>query len=78
MISSSCAGVAAAAAVGKVSKDEKHLAAVEKVGLDFIPLVAGTFEVWALFALKTLQSIADHTNAHNHVPRKVARENLLQ
>ena len=32
----SCAGVAAAA--GEVAKDKKHLAAVEKVGSDFIPL----------------------------------------
>jgi len=30
-----CAGVAAAA--GEVAKDVKHLAAVEKVGSDFIP-----------------------------------------
>ena len=35
--SASCAGVAAVA--GEVAKDEKHLAAVEKVGSDFIPLV---------------------------------------
>ena len=40
----SCAGVAAAA--GEVAKDEKHLAAVEKVGSDFIPLVVETFGVW--------------------------------
>ena len=35
--STSCAGVAAAA--GELAKDEKHLAAVMKVGADFIPLV---------------------------------------
>jgi len=33
--SSACAGVAAAA--GELAKDEKNLAAVEKVGADFIP-----------------------------------------
>ena len=33
--STSCAGVAAAA--GELAKDEKHLAAVMKVGADFIP-----------------------------------------
>ena len=37
--SASCAGVTAA--TGEVTKDEKHLAAVEKVGSDFIPLVVG-------------------------------------
>ena len=35
--STSCAGVAAAA--GELAKDEKHLAAVMKVGTDFNPLV---------------------------------------
>ena len=73
----SCAGVAAAAA-GEVAKDEKHLAAVEKVGSDFIPLVVETFGVWTPFALKTLQSIADRTTPRSGVPRKVARKNLLQ
>jgi len=42
--SSACAGVAAAA--GELAKDEKHLAAVEKVGADFIPLVVESFGVW--------------------------------
>jgi len=56
--SASCAGVAAAA--GEVAKDEKHLATVEKVGSDFIPLVQ-TFAVWTQFALKTLYAIADRT-----------------
>jgi len=38
--------VAAAAAAGEVVvKDEKYLAAVEKVGSDFIPLVVETFGV---------------------------------
>ena len=36
------AGVAAAAEV--VAKDEKHLAAVEKVGSDFIPVVSSVLE----------------------------------
>ena len=51
----SCAGVTAAA--GEIAKDEKHLAAVEKVGSDFIPLVVETFGVWTPFALKTLQNV---------------------
>jgi len=32
-----------AAAAGELAKDEKHLAAVEKVGADFIPLAVETF-----------------------------------
>jgi len=32
--------VAAAAAAGEVSKDKKHLGAVEKVESDFIPLAS--------------------------------------
>ena len=55
-----------------------HLAAVEKVGSDFIPLVVETFGVWTLFTLKTLQNIADHTTPRSGVPWKVARKNLLQ
>jgi len=55
--SASCAGEAVAA--GEVAKDEKHLAAVEEVGLDFIPLVVETFGVWTQFALKILYAIAD-------------------
>ena len=39
------------AAVGELAKDEKHLAAVVKVGADFIPLVVETFGVWTPFAL---------------------------
>ena len=74
--SASCAGVAAAA--GEVAKDEKHLAAVEKVGSDFIPLVVETFGVWTPFALKALCTIADLTTPCSGVPRRVARRNLLQ
>ena len=55
--STSCAGVAAAA--GELAKDEKHLAAVMKVGADFIPLVVETFGVWTPFALRSLNIIAD-------------------
>jgi len=55
--SASCAGVAAVA--GEVSKDEKHLAAVEKVGSDFIPLAVESFGVWTPLALKMLHLIAD-------------------
>jgi len=53
--STSCAGVAAAA--GELAKDEKHLAAVEKAGADYIPLVVETFGVWTPFALCTLNII---------------------
>jgi len=67
-----------AAAAGEVAKDEKHLAAVEKVGSDFIPLVVETFGVWTQFALKTLHVIAHRTTPHSGVPQKVARMNLLQ
>ena len=44
--SASCAGMAAA--TGEVAKDEKHLAAVEKVESDFICLVVETFGIWTL------------------------------
>ena len=74
--SASCAGVAAVA--GKVSKDEKHLAAMEKVGSDFIPLVVETFGVCTPFALKTLFVIADRTTTRSSVLCKLARKNLLQ
>ena len=67
-----------AAAGGEVAKDEKHLAAVEKVGSDFIPLVIECFGVWTPFALKTLCTIADHTTPHSGVPRNLVRKNLLQ
>jgi len=36
-----------------VAEDEKHLAAVEKVGADFIPLVVECFGVWTPFAFKS-------------------------
>jgi len=49
---SSFAGVAAAA--GEVAKDEKHLAAVEKVGSDFMPLVVKAFGTWTPFCFKTI------------------------
>ena len=74
--SASCAGVAAAA--GEVAKEEKHLAAVEKVGSDFIPLVVQTFGVWTPFALKMLYVVADCSTPRSGVPRKLARKNLLQ
>ena len=72
----SCTGVAAAAV--EVAKVDKHLAAVEKVGSDFFPLVVETFGVWTSFALKALQNIADRTTPHSSVPQKVAKKNLLQ
>ena len=40
-----------ATTAGEVAKDEKYLAAVEKVGSDFVPLVIETFGVWTSFAL---------------------------
>jgi len=33
-----------ATAAGELAKDEKHLAAVEKMGADFIPLIVETLE----------------------------------
>jgi len=73
----SWAGVAAAAA-GEAAKDKKHLAAVEKVGSGFIPLVVETFGFWTPFALKQL--LADLTTPCSGVPRKIAtvEKNLLQ
>ena len=66
------------AAAGEVAKDERHLAAAEKVESDFVPLVVETFRVWTLFALKTLQIIADLSNPCSCIHQKVARKNLLQ
>jgi len=68
--SASCAGVAAAA--GEVAKDEKHLAAVEKVGSDFIPLVVETLGVWTPFALKMLYVVTDRSTPRSGVPHKLA------
>ena len=64
-----------AAAAGKLAKDEKHLAAVEKVGADFIPLVVETFGVWMPFALCNLHIIADRTTLRSDVPSKFFRRN---
>jgi len=61
-----------AAAAGEVAKDDKHLAAVEKVDSDFIPLVVETFGIWTPF-VKQLQLIADHTT-----PIAVFQEKLLE
>ena len=47
--------------LGRGSKDEKHLAVVEKVGSDFIPLVVESFEVWTPLALKIIHLFADCT-----------------
>ena len=68
-----CAGVVAAA--GELAKDEKHLAAVVKVGADFIPLVVETFGVWTPFALRSLNIIADRTT---WCSSQVSKKNLLQ
>ena len=61
-----------------MAKDEKHLAAVEKVGTDFIPLVVECFGVWTPFALIMLKTIADRTTPQSGVTPKLARKNLLQ
>ena len=61
-----------------LAKDEKHLAAVESTGSDFIPLVVECYGVWTPFVLKTLQTIADRATSRSDVPPKVARKNLLQ
>ena len=80
--SAACAGVAAAA--GELAKDEKHLAAVEKAGSEFVPLVVECFGVWTPFALRMLRIIADCTIPRSGVPTKLAiptklaRKNLLQ
>jgi len=71
--SASCAGVAAAA--GELAK---HLAAVEKAGADFIPLVVETFGVWIPFALRILNIIANRSTPRSGVPPRLARKNLLQ
>ena len=65
-------------AAGEMVKDEKHLAAVEKVGSDFIPLVVESFRVWTPFALMTLRTIVDHTTPCSGVPPRLARKNLLE
>ena len=67
-----------AAAAGEVAKDAKHLAMVEKVGGDVIPLCVECFGVWTPFALSTLNSIADRTTTCSGITRKLARKNLLQ
>ena len=48
-----------AAAAGMLAKDEKHLAAVVKVGADSIPLVVKIFGVWTPLALQSLNITAD-------------------
>ena len=74
--SASCAGVTAAA--GEVATDEKCLAAVEKVGSDFIPLVVEAVGDWTPFALKMLYVVADCSTPRSGVLRKLAWKNLLQ
>ena len=62
-----------AAAAGEAAKDAKHLALVEKAGGDFIPLCDECFGVWTLFALSTLNSIADRTTTCG-ISRKLTRK----
>ena len=57
--------VGVTAAAGELSKDQRHLYAVEEVGCDFIPLVVENFGVWSPLALRTLHSIADRTTARS-------------
>jgi len=54
------------------------LAAVEKIGSDFIPLVVETLGVWTPFALKMLYVVTDCSTPRSGVPCKLARKNLLQ
>ena len=54
-------------------RGEKHLAAVEKVGADFVPLVVECFGVWTPFALKMSKNIADRTIPRSGVTPKLAR-----
>jgi len=75
--SSVCAGVAAAAA-GELAKDERNLAAVEKVEADYIPLVMEIFGVCTPYALHNLHIITDRTTPHSGVPPKFPSRNLLQ
>ena len=77
-ISSSAACVGVAAAAGELAKGQKHLAAVEKAGSEFVPLVVECFGVWTPFALRMLRIIADCTTPRSGVPTKLARKNLLQ
>ena len=46
--------------------------------MQFIPLVVETFGVWSPFALRTLQTIADHTTARSGASAKLAWKHLLQ
>ena len=41
-------------------------------------LVVETFGVWSLFALRTLQTIAERTTARSGASAKLARTHLLQ
>ena len=70
---STCAGITAAA-----GKYQRHQDAVEETGCDFIPLVVETFGVWSPFALRMLQTIADHTTARSGTSTKLARSHFLQ
>ena len=56
-----------------MAKDEKNLAAVEKIGSDFVPLVVECFGVWTPFALKTLKIIADHTTPQSVITPKLTK-----
>ena len=43
-----------------------------------MPLVVETFGVWSPFALRSLDSIADHTTARSGASAQLACKNLLQ
>jgi len=78
---SSASGAGMAAAAGEVAEDEKHLATVEKVGSDFIPLVVECFGVCHdCFCLEYIMIIADYIYCplQSGVPHSLARKNLLQ
>jgi len=54
--SASCAGLATAA--GEVAKDEKHLAAVEKVETDFCSFCSFSVRMLDFFCLKILKTVS--------------------
>ena len=64
-----------AAAAGELAKDEKHLAAVVKVGADFIPLVVETFRPICFAIFK--HHCCLNPPPCSGVPPKLARKNLV-
>ena len=65
-----------AAAVGE--KYNQYLDMVNQSAGDFISLIYETFGVWTPYALSNLFLIADRCAVKNGLPRKTARQQLLQ